>query len=657
MLPAWLHIAGHATQGVALSIQDGHRHLGVHLGCVGMHVDVAVGVAPSVLPFPEVVSQEPGACGPWVGHLVPCGRVKRQEGGVEHRGTLARQGTKRRQVLHHVSGASKRAQHEVAFSGLNHHVAHRHGRDVVAPTAPIHTPVHAEVQAFLRAQEQQVGHFRVLNHAQHMGWNVFSVHQALPGLAAVGGSVEVRRPIVSPVVVGHNIHLVWVVHTHVDLRDPRPLRQPLQLGPVVRPRRPSVGGVLQASVIRAHPNFVWSGGGRGDAQDGAVVLRLGRVDGQASAGGLLKLVRVVGGQIPTQRGPGPSAIVAVVQPLGSEVKSVLAVRVQRQGAVPSEAQGHAVWRHRLDVGGAECRQVDAVHSTSLVHGVHVAVARGLHVETVPKQDLLPVLVANASGVPHGGRAHPGPVVLHAPIHVVGLGVVHGDVIKLAHRQIVDERPVVPAVAAEVQPTVVAVDEVVGVGRVDVQRVVIWVHAAVRQNHLKRPSAIGGLGDHAPQAEHVVLVRRVGVNLCVVEGAVAHVAVLGAKAEGLASVVRTVQRVVRGFHEGVDHVGIGRTHGQSHASKLALRKPVLRGALHPRLAAVVGHVQAAAFAPTFERPRQAAERPHGREQLVRVGRVHDQFGTSRALVHTQNVVPRQAAVGGLVHPASFAVAPS
>ena len=192
---------------------------------------------------------------------------------------------------------------------------------------------------------------------------------------------------------------------------------------------------------------------------------------------------------------------------------------------------------------------------------------------------------------------------------------------------------------------------------DVQRVVVRVHAAVRQNHFKRPSAIGGLGDHAPQAEHVVLVRGVGVNLGVVEGAVAHVAVFGSEAEGLASVVRTVQRVVRGFHEGVDHVGVGRTHGQAHASKLALRKPVLRGALHPSVAAVVGHVQAAALAPALERPRQTAERPHGREQLVRVGRVHDQFGAPGAFVHTQNVVPRQATVGGLVHPARFAVTPS
>ena len=259
-------------------------------------------------------------------------------------------------------------------------------------------------------------------------------------------------------------------------------------------------------------------------------------------------------------------------------------------------------------------------------------------------------------MPHGGWAHPGPVVLHASIHVVGLGVVHGDVVKLAHGQVVDEGPIVSSVAAEVQPAVVAVDEVVGVGRVDVQRVVVRVHAAVRQNHLKRPSAVGGLGDHAPQAEYVVLVRGVGVDLGVVKGTVADVAVLGAKAEGLASIVRTVQRVFRGFHEGVDHVRVGRAHRQTHTSKLAFREPVFRSALHPSVAAVVGHVQAAAFAAAMERPRQTTERPHGRKQLVRVGRVHDQFGTSGALVHIQNVVPRQPAVGRLVHPARFAVAP-
>ena len=62
-LPARLHIAGHASQGVASDIQDSHRHLGVHLSRVGMHIDVAVGVATAVLSFPEVVCQEPSPAG------------------------------------------------------------------------------------------------------------------------------------------------------------------------------------------------------------------------------------------------------------------------------------------------------------------------------------------------------------------------------------------------------------------------------------------------------------------------------------------------------------------------------------------------------------------------------------------------------------------
>ena len=59
-------------------------------------------------------------------------------------------------------------------------------------------------------------------------------------------------------------------------------------------------------------------------------------------------------------------------------------------------------------------------------------------------------------------ADPRTIVLHASIDVVRLFVIHGNVVELPNGQVVDEGPVFPAIAADVQPAVVPVDQIMGI---------------------------------------------------------------------------------------------------------------------------------------------------------------------------------------------------
>ena len=60
---------------------------------------------------------------------------------------------------------------------------------------------------------------------------IVSVNDALPLGTAISGAVEVRRPIVAAVVVGHYIDLIGVVRRNPHLRNPTAFWQTLQAAP------------------------------------------------------------------------------------------------------------------------------------------------------------------------------------------------------------------------------------------------------------------------------------------------------------------------------------------------------------------------------------------------------------------------------------------
>src|SRR5262249_24073201 len=111
--------------------------------------------------------------------------------------------------------------------------------------------------------------------------------------------------------------------------------------------------------------------------------------------------------------------------------------------------------------------------------------------------------------------------------------IHRDGVKLRRRDGVDEFPRRGLVVADIQPAVVADDQVVGVIRIDPQRVVIAVRDTL--NHLERLTAVSRFVEGSAASVDDLIILRVNANLAVVHGAVV---VVAHQAPGLALVIRT-----------------------------------------------------------------------------------------------------------------------
>jgi len=156
-----------------------------------------------------------------------------------------------------------------------------------------------------------------------------------------------------------------------------------------------------------------------------------------------------------------------------------------------------------------------------------------------------------------GRQAEGGVVLGAAVDVVeGEVIVRGGLVELGHRQVGHEAPVAAAVPALVNAAVIAVDQVVGVVRVDPQGVVVHV-LAVAAHALERGAAVIGHLHPGVHGVDAVDVLRIGDDLIVILGAARDV--VAALVPGGAGVGAAVEAalVTGGFDDGVDHVGVGR----------------------------------------------------------------------------------------------------
>src|SRR5690606_24693273 len=100
-----------------------------------------------------------------------------------------------------------------------------------------------------------------------------------------------------------------------------------------------------------------------------------------------------------------------------------------------------------------------------------------HIKTIAKIYFKPVMIAYAAALPHLARTDPTAVVLHAAADIVRRTHVVINMIKLRYRQIFHKSPGLSAVVRNIQTAVVALDDVVGILRVNPHGVVIGVHAA------------------------------------------------------------------------------------------------------------------------------------------------------------------------------------
>ena len=99
-----------------------------------------------------------------------------------------------------------------------------------------------------------------------------------------------------------------------------------------------------------------------------------------------------------------------------------------------------------------------------------------------------------------GWPHPGPVVLKARVDVERGPLVGFDGVALTHGRAVALDPMCPPVPGDVDAAVVAGDDVVGIGRVEVQRMVVDVDVARCEGGPGSPSVSGGQQGHPTDVE-------------------------------------------------------------------------------------------------------------------------------------------------------------
>ena len=241
----------------------------------------------------------------------------------------------------------------------------------------------------------------------------------------------------------------------------------------------------------------------------------------------------------------------------------------------------------------------------------------------------------------------GGVVLGASVNVVERSVVvQGDLVELRDRQVLGEAVVHSAVPRLVEPAVAADDQMVGILRVDPERVVIDVLPALAQG-VKGLAAIFGDVQQGVHGINAIKHMGIGIDPLVVLRAAGDVArTLG---PAFSTVVRAEKAALApgGLDRGVENIGIDRRDRQADAPLVAVGKPLVD--LPPRLAGVGRSVEARLGPAVDQRPDVSPALVGGGIEDVGIPRIEQDVGHARVLADREHGLPGLAAVGGLVQP--------
>ena len=193
----------------------------------------------------------------------------------------------------------------------------------------------------------------------------------------------------------------------------------------------------------------------------------------------------------------------------------------------------------------------------------------------------------------------------------------------------------------------------GVVRVEGQRVMVDVHALRGQPAPRLAAVVGHLDEGVERIDAVEAVR-VGVEFVVVHGRARLVA--RGPAPVLAHVLAAEGAAVvpRRLDDRVDHVRVNRRNRHPDPPLVARRQPAVDRA--PGVSAVRGLVDPGARPAVDHRPLVPPPLPRRRVHHVRVARVEVDLVDAGVLVDFEHALPRVAAVGRAVEPALAALGP-
>ena len=239
--------------------------------------------------------------------------------------------------------------------------------------------------------------------------------------------------------------------------------------------------------------------------------------------------------------------------------------------------------------------------------------------------------------------HQVPLSLESTTDPIRTPVVEDDLVELGDRQVVVESPGLGAVEGGRDAAVATEKQVVGVARIDPERVVIGMHVSRSVIGEGFPPVVGA---HEILTTHVDSFGVVGVDPNVAEVHRSWIGV-GELFPGVAPICGAIdpRLAIAGFHGGEYEVAVPSVDVEADAPQLTLRKAFVQS--RPVPAAVHRTVEAASRSTAVEPPRRAPARIHRSEERVRVRRVHGQVDRSRIGVQVQDQLPRVTTVCGLV----------
>src|SRR5579884_370459 len=581
------------------------------------------------------------------------GILRRVEGRLRERpgGKLAQQ----RDILENPERAAVGRGDEIVV--LADQVVDRTERQVKLERLPVVAVVEAGVGAGLRAGIEKPLAFRVLAADAGEGAGRNAGGDFGPGLAEVMGAVEIGGDVVVLVIIDRQVGRICVVRRGLDHADAAPVRHVRRSN--VRPGRAAVGRYMDQAVVGAGPDQAAPGGGFGDGEDRVVILDAGVVFGDRAAGGALPAF-VVAGQVRADALPALAHIRGLEQILRGRVERVGIVRRGDDREGPLEPLGdvrggmaHRVirpWIDRIGQAGAlvEHRDVaavvaadDDVRVIGLDGQIAALATRGIEPVVPRKEVRLAVRTEHERGV-----------VLLGAIDAIGKMVVSYDVIDLGGR----ERllgPGLAAVGGDCRTAVVGLDHCIGIGRVDPQIVIIAVAGTDTGEFL---AAVGRFEEADVQDIERVDGFGIGIEVIVVPGALAVFVVVVNALPGFAGVVGAEDSPVLRFHDRPDAVRLDGRDGDADLAQHAGRHARIAAEIGPGGAAVGGLVELAAGSAAVEGIGGAPGLPGGRVERIGIVRVHAQVHGAGAVALEEDLLPRLAAIRGLVDAALRVGAP-
>ena len=200
--------------------------------------------------------------------------------------------------------------------------------------------------------------------------------------------------------------------------------------------------------------------------------------------------------------------------------------------------------------------IPMIHVTPLIH--RIALARfsrnRCHIKTIAKQNLLPLAILNTTLNPMVSRTIPTAIVLQSTIHIVRFLIVYIYMVKLPHRNVLCISPSFTPIVRNIQPPIVAVDDVFGIVGMHIKRMMIRMNVTPIGQNIPMLSAVFTSGNLTPNAVYTVLVARVYVQFSIIKRSVPRVG-FGAHFEPISTaIIAAIHRRFCRFHKRIYSIG-------------------------------------------------------------------------------------------------------